>query len=67
MAVSIETAFRYEHIKREHGELQKAVDGVIHAVSLVVETRDPYTAGHQRRVAELARGIAREMGLSSGR
>ncbi|HPL68550.1 MAG TPA: HD-GYP domain-containing protein, partial [Smithellaceae bacterium] len=29
-----------------------------------VETRDPYTAGHQRRVADLARAIATEMGLS---
>jgi len=30
----------------------------------VVETKDPYTAGHQRRVADIARAIAREMGLS---
>ncbi len=30
----------------------------------VVEMRDPYTAGHQRRVADLARSIASEMGLS---
>ncbi|MFZ1980273.1 MAG: HD domain-containing phosphohydrolase, partial [Smithella sp.] len=28
------------------------------------ETRDPYTAGHQKRVADLARTIATEMGLS---
>jgi len=30
----------------------------------VVEKRDPYTAGHQRRVAKLAQAIAREMRLS---
>jgi putative nucleotidyltransferase with HDIG domain len=29
----------------------------------VVESRDPYTAGHQRRVAELAHAIASEMRL----
>ena len=29
-----------------------------------VEVRDPYTAGHQKRVSNLARGIAREMNLS---
>jgi HD-GYP domain-containing protein (c-di-GMP phosphodiesterase class II) len=29
-----------------------------------VEMRDPYTAGHQQRVASLARAIAKEMGLS---
>ncbi|OGO23600.1 MAG: hypothetical protein A2144_14300 [Chloroflexi bacterium RBG_16_50_9] len=64
VAVNIDNANQYENIKRKHSELQKAMDGVIHAVSLVVETRDPYTAGHQRRVAELARAIAKEMGVS---
>jgi putative nucleotidyltransferase with HDIG domain len=34
-------------------------------MAATVETRDPYTAGHQRRVADLARAIAVEMGLSS--
>jgi putative nucleotidyltransferase with HDIG domain len=64
VAVNIDNANLYESMKRKHSELQKAMDGVIHAVSSVIETRDPYTAGHQRRVAELARAIAREMGLS---
>lgn len=40
------------------------MEGIIHTLSLIVETRDPYTAGHQRRVAELACAIAREMDLS---
>lgn len=64
VAVSIDNANLYENMKQKQSELQKAMDGVIHAVSLVVESRDPYTAGHQRRVAELARTIAKEMGLS---
>jgi putative nucleotidyltransferase with HDIG domain len=55
---------QYESTRQRYEEPRKAMDGVIHAVSLVVETRDPYTAGHQRRVAELAQAIAREMGLS---
>ena len=63
-AVNIDNANLYEGIKHKHSELEKAMDGVIHAVSLVVETRDPYTAGHQRRVANLARAVASEMGLS---
>ena len=63
IAGNVENANQYANIKQRHSELQQALDGVIHAVSLVVETRDPYTAGHQRRVAELARAIAREMGL----
>ena len=64
VAVSIENALAYENMQREHGELQEAMGGIIHAMSLVVEARDPYTAGHQRRVADLAFTIAKEMGLS---
>jgi len=36
----------------------------ISVLTLVVETKDPYTADHQKRVAKLAAAIAREMGLS---
>jgi putative nucleotidyltransferase with HDIG domain len=64
VAINIDNANLYENMKRDHSELQKAMDGVIHAMSLVVGSRDPYTAGHQRRVAQLARAIAKEMGLS---
>jgi putative nucleotidyltransferase with HDIG domain len=41
-----------------------AMDAAIEAIALTVEARDPYTAGHQRRVAGLAIAIAKEMGLS---
>jgi putative nucleotidyltransferase with HDIG domain len=64
IAKRIDNASRYNSIIQQHSELQKTMDGVIFAVSAVVESRDPYTAGHQRRVAELARAIAGEMGLS---
>jgi putative nucleotidyltransferase with HDIG domain len=36
----------------------------IKAMSVVVETRDPYTAGHQDKVARLAAAIAKKMDLS---
>jgi putative nucleotidyltransferase with HDIG domain len=64
-AADIDNASLYENIKREYSEMEKAMDGVVHALSLVVESRDPYTAGHQRRVAGLARSIAEKMGLSA--
>jgi putative nucleotidyltransferase with HDIG domain len=64
VAVSIDNASHVENMKRKHHELQKAMEGVIHAVSLIIGSRDPYTAEHQRRVAALARSIAREIGLS---
>ncbi len=44
-----------------------AMESAIGAIALTVEKRDPYTAGHQRKVAELAAAIAKEMGLSSDR
>ncbi len=44
-------------------DLRKAMGATIEAITHVVETRDPYTAGHQRRVAGLARAIAVEMNL----
>jgi len=43
--------------------LRKNLNGIIMLVSRVVEKRDPYTAGHQRRVTDLARTIAQEMNL----
>jgi putative nucleotidyltransferase with HDIG domain len=43
--------------------LRNALKGTVSALASVVETRDPYTAGHQRHVADLALSIARELGL----
>jgi PAS domain S-box-containing protein len=43
--------------------MRKALGATVQAIAVTVETRDPYTAGHQRRVADLARSIATEMNL----
>jgi len=45
----------YEKISRVYSE-------VVYALASAVEKRDPYTAGHQARVAKIAKAIAREMG-----
>ncbi|KQC08163.1 MAG: hypothetical protein APR62_05345 [Smithella sp. SDB] len=42
---------------------RKALMATVEAFTTTVETRDPYTAGHQRRVADLARAIAEELNL----
>ncbi len=52
-----------EEFERTLERLRKTMGATIQAITLTVETRDPYTAGHQRRVADLARSIADEMGL----
>jgi PAS domain S-box-containing protein/putative nucleotidyltransferase with HDIG domain len=44
-------------------KLQKSLRGTVSTISKIVETRDPYTSGHQTRVAKLARSIAAKMGL----
>jgi PAS domain S-box-containing protein/putative nucleotidyltransferase with HDIG domain len=50
--------------KKNADQLRKALGGTVQAIASLAESRDPYTAGHQRRVAELAAAIAGEMGLS---
>jgi PAS domain S-box-containing protein/putative nucleotidyltransferase with HDIG domain len=44
--------------------LRRAIGTTIQVMVSTVEARDPYTAGHQLRVADLAGAIAAEMGLS---
>ena len=43
--------------------LTTLVDGTIQAIAKLVEARDPYTSGHQERVADLGAMIATEMGF----
>jgi PAS domain S-box-containing protein/putative nucleotidyltransferase with HDIG domain len=54
-----------EERKQTMEKLRRSLIGTIQAISLTVETKDPYTAGHQRRVSRLARVIAQEMGLAN--
>lgn len=42
-------------------QLEESMQGTLQAVSNMVEQRDPYTAGHERRVGIIAADIAREM------
>jgi putative nucleotidyltransferase with HDIG domain len=57
---------RKAHEEREARHLQFLEDNMlatIEVVNTIVSMRDPYTAGHERRVSHLARAIAAEMGL----
>jgi len=53
-----------KNIQQSMAALRKLLGGVISVIASVVEVRDSYTSGHQRRVADLAREIATEMGIS---
>ena len=50
-------------IKEGYIKLKKTLNDTIKTLALIVETRDPYTSGHQKRVAIIASCISKEMGL----
>src|SRR5512141_2465621 len=50
-------------LRNSEAKLRSSLIESISAIAATVEMRDPYTAGHQRRVAKLASAIAREIGL----
>jgi len=58
-------------LEKEHQHtlerMRKTLGNTVQAIVALVEARDPYTAGHQRHVADIARTIANEMGLSKER
>lgn len=51
-------------VRERTAELRQVLEETITAIALTLEKRDPYTAGHQHRVAELAVAIGRKMNLS---
>ncbi|MGB2906308.1 MAG: HD domain-containing phosphohydrolase [Candidatus Aminicenantaceae bacterium] len=51
-------------LKKSWEQQRSAMEGTVQAMAYTIETRDPYTAGHQRRVTKLACAIAEEMKLS---
>jgi PAS domain S-box-containing protein/putative nucleotidyltransferase with HDIG domain len=54
-------------IRESWVRLQKALAGTVQAMGLTIEMRDPYTAGHQRRVSKLSCVIAEDLGLDASR
>nr|WP_319565791.1 HD domain-containing phosphohydrolase [uncultured Rhodoferax sp.] len=54
-----------QEIKRYIAELETAFMSTVQVVNTLSEMRDPYTAGHERKVAEIAVAIGAELGLSA--
>jgi len=52
-----------EDLKESVEHLRRAIHTTIQVLVLAVETKDPYTAGHQKRTTNLARAMAAEMNL----
>ncbi len=69
--VTLRTRAERDHIAEQHQHheeiLRRSLEESIQAIAATVEMRDPYTAGHQQRVAQLSVAIARELGLAEER
>jgi putative nucleotidyltransferase with HDIG domain len=52
-----------EKLKESYKKSQTILDGIVKTLSKIIETRDPYTSGHEDQVAKIACKIAREMKL----
>jgi len=53
-----------QDLAKSYEALRRTLDGSIKSIAKMVERKDPYTTGHQQRVAELASAMAGDMGLS---
>jgi PAS domain S-box-containing protein/putative nucleotidyltransferase with HDIG domain len=62
-AIALQNSQLVQESRDQATQLRDAFDGIIQTVSTAAEVRDPYTAGHQQRVARLATAIAKEIGL----
>ncbi len=81
VAIAIENARLYQEAQQELAQreqaeeglrqslerLQRALEGTVNVLVSTIEMKDPYTAGHQRRVTQLACAVAQEMGLPEER
>ncbi len=69
--VMAEDVTEHEQHLKEIGEymerLERSMKGTLEAVARMVDLRDPYTAGHERRVGLIAADLAREMGWDAPR
>lgn len=53
------------HAARQLIQLRKDTMAAMASMVDIIELRDPYTAGHSRRVAEMARTLALQLGLTA--
>ena len=52
-------------LKKSYEKLRETLNGMINALAFIVETKDPYTAGHQKNVEKLSIAIAKGLNLGA--
>ena len=66
-AIAMDNIGFRQSIASQARQLEEAIDGTMLAVARMVELKDPYTSGHQRRVGIISHDIALEMGWDAKR
>jgi len=67
LRVGLERDTARQQVLQQLIKLEKNLEDTIKSITTIVELRDPYTAGHEGRVAGLAKAIAKQMGLPDDR
>jgi HD-GYP domain-containing protein (c-di-GMP phosphodiesterase class II) len=66
---AVQDITEHERLEEERKQyllrIEESMEATVEAMASTIEMRDPYTAGHQRRVADLTKHLGEEMGLSS--
>ncbi|OGD26436.1 MAG: hypothetical protein A2V57_02730 [Candidatus Aminicenantes bacterium RBG_19FT_COMBO_65_30] len=60
----LETRRSEDYLQSTLDRLERSLEGTFRAMSMTLELKDPYMAGHQHRVSSLAVAIAQEMNLA---
>ncbi len=53
-----------EELRQSNITLRKTLDGIMNTLEAIIEIKDPYTSGHQKRVALLVEAISKELGMN---
>ena len=64
ISIGIKSLRLEKYLELSLENLRKTLNETIKAIALMVELRDPYTSGHERRVSQLACAIASELGFT---
>jgi len=67
IAIGIKSLRLEKNLQKRSKQLEGAIENIIFTMAKMSESKDPYTAGHQQRVSQLATAIARKMGFSEVR
>jgi putative nucleotidyltransferase with HDIG domain len=64
---AVEVRYQQQEVDRANKRVRETLEQTVMAMARAIELRDPYTDGHQKRVALLATAIAEDMGLPADR